>query len=67
MVVRFAGIEVACNLLDVATTSAESVHEAIQEQAAARGVTVLDGYRTNNSPEELCKVAEDVLVKQGDT
>ena len=62
-----AGIEVACNLLDIATTSAEAVHEAIQEHAAAQGVTVLEGYRTNNSPEELCKVAGKVLVKQGGT
>lgn len=62
-VVPAAGIEIACNLLDVGTTSADAVGEAIQRLAAAEGVPVVNGYRTNNSPEELCKVAEAALAK----
>ena len=57
-----AGIEVACNLLDITTTSPEAVLEAIKAHAGRHGITVGAAYTTNHAPEALCKLAAEQMA-----
>ena len=57
-----AGIEIACNLLDVAATSTEAVDQAIWAAAETVGVPVKRSYQTNSSPQQLCALAESALA-----
>ncbi|EFN58522.1 hypothetical protein CHLNCDRAFT_17265, partial [Chlorella variabilis] len=50
---HLGGIEVACNLLQPATTPPEAVLGTIQRLAGQRGLAVGPAYRTNKAPEEL--------------
>ena len=57
-----AGIEIACNLLDVAATSTGAVEDAVQAHAAAASVPVKGSYQTNSSPQRLCELADEALA-----
>jgi glutamate formiminotransferase len=58
MALRHAdGIEVACNLLQPATTPPGAVLDRIGQLAAQHGLTVGPGYCTNKTPEELATQA----------
>ncbi|EIE23961.1 Formiminotransferase [Coccomyxa subellipsoidea C-169] len=56
------GIEIACNLLDVAVSPTEAVAASVQEHADRHGITVGRGYMTGKTPEELCSLAEQALA-----
>ncbi len=58
------GIEVACNLLDVAVSPTGAVAATVQEHADRHGITVGRGYMTGKTPEELCSLAEQALADQ---
>ena len=57
-----AGIEVACNLLDINVTAPEAVLEAIGRHAAGHGIDVGAGYTTNQTPKELCRLASEQMA-----
>ncbi len=57
-------MEIACNLLDPATSSAEAVGAAVQEHADKHGLVIGDAYTTGKTPEELCTLAEQILAAQ---
>ncbi|BDA46386.1 probable formimidoyltransferase-cyclodeaminase [Coccomyxa sp. Obi] len=58
------GVEIACNLLDAATSSPEAVGAAVQQHALKHGIVVGDAYMTGRTPEELCTLAEQILAAQ---
>mmetsp|Transcript_858 Transcript_858/g.1920 ORF Transcript_858/g.1920 Transcript_858/m.1920 type:complete len:338 (+) Transcript_858:38-1051(+) len=47
------GIEVACNLLDIAETSPKEVREKVEQEAARQGISVHSDYFTNKLPEQV--------------
>lgn len=57
-----AGIEVACNLLDVAVTTPEAVLEAVGRCASKEGVEVGAAYTTNHTLETLCRLASEQMA-----
>ena len=57
-------MEIACNLLDPATLSAEAVGAAVREHADKHGLVIGDAYMTGKTPEELCTLAEQILAAQ---
>lgn len=56
------GIEVACNLLDVARSPKEAVLKAVQELADMEGVSLAEAYTTGQDPERICELAEAALT-----
>jgi hypothetical protein len=64
MYLLHAGIEIACNLLDVAISSTEAVAAAVQEYADKHRIPIKKAYTTGKSPEELCSLATQALADQ---
>lgn len=57
------GIEVACNILDEAVSTVDSVLECTRRLAAKEGIEVHSAYRIGRSPEELVLEAHAALIR----
>mmetsp|Transcript_19759 Transcript_19759/g.37660 ORF Transcript_19759/g.37660 Transcript_19759/m.37660 type:complete len:297 (-) Transcript_19759:245-1135(-) len=57
-------IEIACNLLDSSSTSQQTVSTRIRHLAEEAGLVVHDAYSTNQNPEDLVRLANEILINQ---